>query len=707
MTVPSELLQPRAMGRDLVRRDGRLKVTGTAPFAYEAPLGNPAYCHLIQATIARGRVTAMDTTSAQSLDGVITVLTPDNAERLASTEDNEIAVLQSDEVAFRGQIIGAVIAETSEVARHAAALVRVTYSQAPHDVELSADRADLYKPDKINPSYPTDTADGDVASAMATAPVTLEYTYTTAMYHNNPMEPHTTTALWDGLLTLWDSSQGVHGARAAIAKVFGFDNEQVRVVSPYVGGAFGSKGRLHAPIVVAAMAARAAPGRAVKLALTRQQMFFLAGYRTPTIQKMQLAADRDGHLAAIAIDVVEQTSRIKEFAEQTGMPTRVMYAAPNRRTTHRLAALDVPVPSYMRAPGECHGMFGPEVALDELAEQLGLDPIELRIRNEPAVDPDSGKPWSSRNLVACLREGAARFGWADRDPAPGARRQGDWLIGTGVAASVYPTYRMPVSTATLRYEGGHYVVEIGAADLGTGTWTTLPQIAADALGVDVERVEARIGDTDYPIASVAGGSSGMTTWGSAVVEAARAFRDKFGADPANGDEADGSVGPPTDKYAMHAFGAQFVEAKVHADTGEIRVPRLLGVFAAGRIINPRTARSQFIGGMTMGLSMALHENSVLDPRFGHVVNHDFADYHISACADVGDVQAHWIDEYDPHVNAMGSKGIGEIGIVGTAAAVVNAVYHATGVRVRDLPVTLDKVLAQLPPFEAATESSPS
>jgi xanthine dehydrogenase YagR molybdenum-binding subunit len=421
-------------------------------------------------------------------------------------------------------------------------------------------------------------------------------------------------------------------------------------------------------------------------------MFSLAGYRTPTIQKMQLAADSDGHLSAIAIDVVEQTSRIKEFAEQTGVPTRVMYAAPNRRTTHRLASLDVPVPSWMRAPGECPGMFGPEVALDELAEQLGLDPIELRIRNDPEVDPESGSPWSSRNLIACLREGAERFGWADRDPAPGVHRQGHWLVGTGVAASVYPTNRMADSTATIHYQHGRYIAEIGAADLGTGTWTTLPQIAADALGVAMDDVEVRIGDTIYPIASVAGGSSGMTTWGSAVIEAARAFRDKYGTDPADGDTAEGSVGPATDKYAMYAFGAQFVEAHVHADTAEIRVPRLLGMFAAGRIINPRTARSQFIGGMTMGLSMALHERSVLDPRFGHVVNHDFAEYHVSACADVADVQAHWIDEHDPHVNAMGSKGIGEIGIVGTAAAVVNAVYHATGVRVRDLPVTLDKLL---------------
>jgi xanthine dehydrogenase YagR molybdenum-binding subunit len=411
---------------------------------------------------------------------------------------------------------------------------------------------------------------------------------------------------------------------------------------------------------------------------------------------MQLAADRSGRLQAIAIDVVEQTSRIKEFAEQTGVPARMMYAAPNRRTTHRLAALDVPVPSWMRAPGECPGMFGPEVALDELAETLGIDPVEIRVRNEPKVDPETKKLWSSRHLVECLREGAEWFGWADR-PSP-RHRDGDWLVGTGVASSVYPTMRQATSTATIRFEGGRYVAEIGAADLGTGAWTVLPQITADALGVPVDDVEVRIGDTRYPVASVAGGSSGTNTWGSALVEAARAFRGKFGAHPGDGDEAESSVDQASkdEDHAAYAFGAQFVEARVHVDTGELRVPRLYGVFAAGRIINPRTARSQFIGGMTMGLSMALHENSVWDPRIGQVANHDLAEYHITVNADVGDVQARWLDEHDPYVNAMGTKGIGEIGIVGTAAAVVNAVARATGVRVRHLPVTLDKVLAGLP-----------
>ena len=702
MPDETDLLEPHAIGEPLARRDGERKVRGTATYAYETPVGKPAYAQIVQAAVARGRITGVAVAAAEALDGVLAVHSAGTAEQLASTDDRELAVLQSLDVAFRGQPVGLVVAETSEAARQAAELVRVSYAEEPHDTVLRADRDDLYKPEKVNPSFETDTAEGDVAAAMASAPVTLEGTYTTAMYHNNPIEPHATTALWDPdadvPLTLWDSTQGVHPARAAVAEVFGLDEDQVRVICPFVGGGFGSKGTPHAHVVLAAMAARALPGRPVKLALTRQQMFSLAGYRTPTIQQVQLASDQDGRLAAIAIDVVEQTSKIKEFAEQTGVPTRMMYAAPNRRTTHRLAALDVPVPSWMRAPGECPGMFGPEVALDELAGRLGIDPVELRIRNEPATDPETGKPWSSRHLVECLHEGAHRFGWDPRDPRPAVRREGAWLIGTGVASSVYPTQRMADSTATIRFEGGRYAAEIGAADLGTGAWTVLPQIAADALGVPADDVDVRIGDTRYPIASVAGGSSGTNTWGSAIVVAAGAFRDKFGHDPSDGDEVTGGVDQAAEDedHAAYAFGAQFAEARVHVDTGEIRVPRLLGVFAAGRIINPRTARSQFVGAMTMGLSMALHETSVMDPRLGQVVNHDLAEYHITVNADETSVEAHWLDEHDPYVNAMGSKGIGEIGIVGTAAAVANAVHHATGVRVRDLPVTLDKLLPSLP-----------
>jgi xanthine dehydrogenase YagR molybdenum-binding subunit len=394
--------------------------------------------------------------------------------------------------------------------------------------------------------------------------------------------------------------------------------------------------------------------------------------------------------------VVEQTARFKEFAEQTAVATRMMYAAPNRHTSHRLAVLDVPVPSWMRAPGETPGMFAAEVAMDELAVACGVDPIEIRLRNEPDVDPESGHPWSGRNLVACLREGARRFGWAERDPTPGIRRHDDWLVGTGVASSTYPHFVMPGSVATIQYgEDQRYAVRIGAADIGTGAWTALTQIAADALNCPVEAIRLEIGDTDLPKATVAGGSSGLTCWGSAIAAAARAFRTEHGSTPAAGSEAKAEMpeNKDTEKLAIHSFGAQFAEVRVNADTGEIRVPRLLGVFSVGRIINPRTARSQFIGGMTMGLSMALHEESVMDSRFGHVVNHDFAGYHIAANADVKDVEAIWLDEHDAYANPMGLRGIGEIGIVGTAAAIANAAYHATGIRLRDLPLTADKFLS--------------
>jgi xanthine dehydrogenase YagR molybdenum-binding subunit len=692
----SAVLEPRAIGLPLERIEGRAKVTGTAPYAFEHPLADPLYLHPVQATIARGRVTGIDTDAARQLKGVVAVITHENAPRLASDEDKELWLLQSDAVAFRGQFVGAVIAETPEVAGEAADLVRVSYAAQPHEAELRADRRDLYAPEQVNPDYETDTDTGDVEAALTSAAVTVDHVYTTPPEYNNPMEPHTTVAIWaDGGLTLYDSTQGAHSVRRTVAAVFGLPPEQVRVIAPHVGGGFGSKGAPHANVVLAALAARAVPGRPVKLALTRQQMFSLAGYRTPTIQRVRLGADRDGRLSAIVHEVIEQTSRIKEFAEQTAVPTRIMYAAPNRRTTHRLAALDVPVPSWMRAPGETPGIYATEVAMDELAVACGLDPVELRIRNDPPADPESGKPWSGRHLVECLREGARRFGWERRAPTPGTRREGNWLVGLGVASSTYPRYIMPGSRVAIQYGADQrYAVRIGAADIGTGTWTALTQIAADALNCPIEAVRLEIGDTAFPMATVEGGSSGISSWGSAIVAAARAFRDQHGAAPGEGAEAEAETPKNADdeKFALHSFGAQFAEVHVNADTGEIRVARMLGVFSVGRIINPRTARSQFIGGMTMGLSMALHEEGVMDARFGQIANHDFASYHIAANADVRDIEAVWLDEVDPHSNPMGSRGIGEIGIVGAAAAVVNAAYNATGARVRDLPITADKFL---------------
>jgi xanthine dehydrogenase YagR molybdenum-binding subunit len=689
----------RATGAPLNRLDGVQKVTGAAKYAYEYPVDHVTYVFPVQSTIAKGRVVSIDASAARALPGVIAVLSHENAPQLAPVNDAKLAVFQSEAIAYRGQFVAAVVAETLEMARQAAELVVVRYGEQPHDVELRADRTDLYKPQIVNPFYQSDTVSGDVETALAQAPVSLDYVYTTPAEHPNPLEPHTTVAVWnEDSVTLYDANQGPHPIRDTVATAFKLPPERVRVISKYVGGAFGSKVDTHPHVILAVMAAQVAR-RPVKLALTRQQMYALAGYRSPTIQRVQLGAERDGQLTAIAHDIVEQTATIHEFADPTAVPTRVMYAAPNRRTTHRLARLDVPATAWMRAPGECPGMFALESAMDELAIACGLDPIELRIRNEPAVDPESGRPFSSRNLVACLREGAQRFGWQPRDPTPRLRRAGPWLIGTGVAASSYPALQFPAAALVKVDQAGNYQVRIDAIDIGTGAWTALTQIAADALEVPPERVQLGIGDTSLPQALWATASTGTASWGWAIFNAASALRarlqEEFGGSvPAEGLEATGTfqANPEAQQYAMHAFGAQFAEVRVNMDTGEVRVPRLLGVFAAGHIINPKTARSQFLGGMTWGLSMALHEESVLDPRFGDYVNHDFAEYHIATNADVGEIDVTWIEEDDPHVNPIGVKGIGEIGIVGTAAAIANAVYHATGIRVRDLPITLDKLL---------------
>jgi xanthine dehydrogenase YagR molybdenum-binding subunit len=685
-----------AIGAPLDRIEGPQKVMGTAPYAYEHHVENPLYLYPLHSDVARGRVARIDASDAETLPGVIAVISHQNAPTLADTRNRELSILQSDEIWFRGQYVGAVVAETFEIARHAASLVGISYDEEPHDTAFSPARDDLYIPDRLNAGFPTDTEEGDVDGALTSAAVTLDETYSTPLEHNNPMEPHTSVALWEaGDLTLYESTQGAHATRRTMARLFGLDRNRVRVVALHVGGGFGAKGLPHANTVLAVMAAQVVEGRPIKFALTRQQMFSCVGYRTPTVQRIRFGADENGRLTATSHDVVEQTAKIKEFAEQTAYATRMMYASGTRRTTHRLAALDVSVPSWMRAPGEAPGMYALESAMDEMAIKCDLDPVEFRILNEPEDDADLGLPYSSRNLVACLREGAERFGWEGRDPTPRARREGRWLVGTGVASGMYPVFRLPGSKARISFEeNGRYLVEIGATDIGTGTWTALTQIAADALEVGVEDIDLRIGDTELPSASVAGGSSGITAWGSTIFGAARAFRERHGQNPAAGDTAEAGMpdNPDTENYSMHAFGAYFAEARVDEDTGEVRVPRMTGVFAVGNVINAKTARSQFIGGMTFGLSMALHEESLVDPRFGHVVNHDFAEYHIPTNADVGEMDVAWIDEHDPHVNPMGSKGIGEIGICGSPAAIANAVYHATGIRVRDLPITPDKLL---------------
>jgi xanthine dehydrogenase YagR molybdenum-binding subunit len=681
------------------RREAPDKVTGRARYAFEHSLDEIAYVWPVTSTVAKGSVRAIDVTDALDQPGVLAVLWADNAPRLGSVDDPELELFQSRQVAYRGQFVAGVVATTLEAAREAADLLRCDYASAPHDVTLRADHPGLYAPDHVNPNSPTDTAVGDFDGAFAAAAVRIDATYTTPGQHNNPMEPHATVASWAGdELTVIDSNQSPARVRDALGLLFGLEPGAVRVITEHVGGGFGAKGFPRPNAVLAAMAARVV-GRPVKCMLTRQHQFAVVGHRTPSIQQVQLGADVEGRLVAIGHDVFEQSSTLKEFAEQTAVATRHMYAAPNRRTTHRLVRLDVPTPFWMRAPGECPGMFALESAMDELASACGVDPVELRIRNEPATEPESGRPFSTRNLVACLREGAARFGWAARDPEPGLRRQGQWLVGTGVAASTYPARAMP-SKATVAVDvDGRYRVDIDAVDIGTGARTALALVAAETLGVPDDVVAVRIGDTRFPDAMGAGGSMGTASWSWAVAGACRALRSELeergGVVPDEGLTA--SVDTQAEVAALpdlarYSFGAQFAEAWVDVDTGEVRVPRLLGVFAAGRIVNAVTARSQFVGGMTMGLSMALFEESAIDPAFGDYPNHDFASYHVATCADVQDIEAVWLDEDEPALGPLGIKGIGEIGIVGTAAAIANAVHHATGVRVRDLPIRLDRLL---------------
>ena len=592
-----------------------------------------------------------------------------------------------------------VAAESIEAAREAARLVTVDVDEEPHDTELLVDHPGLYAPEKVNPAFPTDTGVGDVDAALSGAAVVIDETYRTPALHNNPMEPHATVAVWDGdRLWVEDSNQGASVVASTLATLFGLDGpDDVRVIAPHVGGGFGSKGTPRPVVVAASMAARAL-GRPAKLAATRQQMFAFVGYRTPTIQRVRLGADTDGHLLGLSHEVVEQTSTLREFAEQTAVASRLMYASPTRRTSHRLVRLDVPTPSWMRAPGEMPGMFALESAMDELALAAGIDPVELRIRNEPSRDPDTGQAWSSRNLVACLRQGSRRFGW-DAVTAGFGRRDGDWLIGAGVASSTYPAMVSPSSARATVAPDGVVDVELAAADIGTGARTALTQIAADALGIATDEVRLHLGDSSLPDAPLAGGSMGTASWGWAVTKACRQLaearrigdgeRDAAGrlsAEVETSDDIDAQA-----ELARHAFGAQFAEVAVNSRSGEVRVRRLVGVFAAGRIVNPVTARSQFVGGMTMGIGSALLEQSPMDHRFGNFVNQDLADYHVATYADMPAFDVSWIDEDDTELNPVGTKGIGEIGIVGTAAAIANAVHRATGTRVRDLPITPSKL----------------
>ncbi|MDI6630090.1 MAG: xanthine dehydrogenase family protein molybdopterin-binding subunit [Rhodococcus sp. (in: high G+C Gram-positive bacteria)] len=684
-----------SIGQPIQRTESIAKVTGRARYAAEQPPAvGQLYAWYVPATVPAGTVERVELDDDPTVHAVVW---HGNAEKLGEVEDAELHVLQSNTVAYRGQIVAVVVADTLQDARAAAARVRVQYTDVRlPDNTLTAEHGSLYAPESVNAGFPTDVTIGDPDAALKTAEHVVDNWYSTAPMHNSPMEPHATTAQWaDGVLTLWDSTQAPSGVQGDLATAFDLEPENVRVVAENVGGGFGAKGSTRPNAILAAMAARAT-GRTVKLVLPRQALFDVVGYRTPTLNHVRLGADSTGAMQAIAHDSFQQTSTIFEFCEQTSESTRHIYAAPNRRTTHRLAKLDVGTPRWMRAPGEAPGMFAVETAIDELAAATGVDPIELRVRNEPDVDPASGNPFSSRSVVQCLREGAEKFGWDRRDPTPGQRREGNTLVGMGVATASYPVLISP-STASARVESdGTITVSVAASDIGTGARTVLRQIAADALEVDADSVTVELGDSALPTAPGAGGSSGTSSWGWAVTKVCHSLKSQGSYEPGNSAEADTTDDVEGQKeLARMAFGAQFAEVAVDIDTGEVRVRRMLGVFGIGAVMNPRLARSQLIGGMTFGLGMALMENGITDHEFGGFANHDLAEYHIPACADVTDLEAVWVEEVDTELAPMGGKGIGEIGAVGSSAAIGNAVYNATGVRVRDLPITLDKVLPHL------------
>ncbi|NEC14128.1 xanthine dehydrogenase family protein molybdopterin-binding subunit [Streptomyces sp. SID8014] len=700
-TTPASAAVRAAVGTAHTRVEGRDKVTGAARYAGEIPFAGLAHGWLVLSTITRGRVREVRTAPVLRMPGVLAVLHHGNAPRLRTDyvgllgvpPDPAACVFQDDRVPFAGWPVALVVAETPEQAREAAEALAVTYEQEPHDTALVADHPGAYA---AQGHMPAETAKGDLEAELAASAVVVAEEYTTPEEQHSMMEPHAATALWDGgRLEVVDSNQGAGWVRGELATLFSLDPSAVRVRSEHIGGGFGSKG-LRAHQVCAVMATTALH-RPVRVVLTRRQLFSLAGYRSPTTQRVRLGAGPDGRLRALEHRSLNQTSRVYEFVEPSAGVARVMYDAAAHRTANHVVRLDVPSPTWMRAPGEAPGSFAIEAALDELAERADVDPIELRVRNEPQAGPVSGLPFSSRNLVACFREGARRFGWADRDPRPGLRRDGRWLLGTGTAAASFGAGAAPSTALVTAEADGTFTVRITAADIGTGARTALTLIAADALKTTPERVRVRIGDSDFGQAMIAGGSMGTRSWAWAVTAAAAELLERLALGTGIPPEGVTVRSDTTEALAAlaqkerHSFGAQFAEVAVDTATGEVRVRRMLGIFAAGRIVNPLTARNQLVGGMTWGISMALHEEAVRDHRTGAHYAPDLAGYHVATHADVPDIEADWVDDHDPD-DPVGIKGIGEVGIVGAAAAVANAVWHATGVRHRDLPIRPDRII---------------
>ncbi len=705
-----------SIGAPMDRVDGRLKVTGAAKYSAEMPADRMAYAVIVQSTVANGTITRLDTAAARSVPGVIEILTHENAPKLPPQKAGPpasriLALLQDNVVRYNGQPIALVVADTFEHATDAAHRVTATYASTKPVTVMKSVAGTAYPPAGGFGRKP-DSKKGDVDAGLRQAAVKVEHTYTTPIENHNPMEPHATIAVPDGdKLTVYDATQYVVGDRDTIAKTLGLPPENVRLICYFTGGGFGCKGTVWSHVPLAAMAARALQ-RPVKLVLTRRQMYGPVGARPQTEQQIALGALKDGTLTAVRHDVLSHTSRFEDFSEPSAMVTRMLYESPNIETKHRLVKLDLGTPTYQRAPGEATGTFALESAMDELAVALHMDPLALRLKNYAEKDPDSGHPFSSKSLRECYRIASERFGWSKRNMTPGAMREGNALIGHGMATATYPTNRSKASaiaTATLDANNMvHVLVQSASQDIGTGTYTVMTQIAADALGLPTSDVRFELGDSRMPPSPVSGGSMTAASTGSAVHAACTELRSRAMALRQPNETlvntlsrqpgrqlsvtVDSAPGSERQNYSMHSFGAVFAEVRVDRDLGEIRVPRIVSAYGAGRILNAKTARSQFIGGVVWGVGMALEEETLVDRKSGRYVNSDLAEYHVPVNADIGTLDVSFVDEVDTIVNPIGVKGIGEIGITGVAAAIANAVYNATGVRVRDLPITLDKVM---------------
>jgi xanthine dehydrogenase YagR molybdenum-binding subunit len=737
---------PRIIGKPMTRVDGVAKVTGKAKYAAEFQVPSLAYGFIVTSTATRGRIEAIDTGEAGAAPGVIRVFTHLNAPKLGpktstvdappraeEEEDKSFRALQSDKILFNRQPVALVVAETYEQARHAARLVKVSYEADEHvtDTEAVRGRARLHP--EAAPAGPR----GNPDAALRSAPVKVEAEYRIPIEHHNPMEPHAAIAFWQGdKLTIFDKTQEVYMVRTHLASSFGVPEDNVTVVSPFVGGAFGSSLRANYYPALTAMAARELR-RPVKVVYTRTQMYSGHGYRPYTIQKVALGAERSGKLRAMTHEVVHNTSSFENFSDDTTRFTRSVYACPNYYAPLRVTDTDLNTPTWMRAPGAVSGMFALESAMDELAYELKMDPLELRLANYAEVDPDSGKPWSSKALRECYRLGAEKFGWKDRKFEPRSMRDGRWLVGWGMATGVWGAGQMPAAAKITLHRNGTAQVASATSDIGPGTYTVITMIAAEYLGLKPEQVKFELGDTRFPRAPAQGGSWTTSSVGSAVHGAALAIGARLlslanrkadsplrGAAPSDVEMFEGRLqlkGNPSrfvsipavmrgsglteitetyeskpseerDKYALLAHGAQFIEVKVDPDLGNVRVTRAIEVTACGKIINPTASHSQEIGGVVWGIGMALQEATEIDHRYGRIMNPNLQHYHVPVNADVHLIETLFVEEDDRVVNPLGVKGMGELGMVGIPAAIANAVYHATGKRIRDLPITPDKLL---------------